>query len=64
MSNIAKSIIPMALMAMNAFPGSSKGEATIPSYKIEQPKVYTQLSKCQLQRMKGKKARKNRGKNR
>jgi len=36
----------------------------IRSYKIEQKKEETQLSKQELQRMKGKKARRNRGKNR
>lgn len=36
----------------------------IRSHKIEQKKEETQLSKQELQRMKGKKARRNRGKNR
>ena len=36
----------------------------IQSYKIEQKKEETQFSRQKLQRMKGKKARRNRGKNR
>lgn len=40
------------------------GPVKVSSHKIEQKEEKIQLSKQELQRMKGKKARRNRGKNR
>lgn len=56
----------LALLSMfGMFSGDGEGgRVSIPSHKIEQPKQSTQLSKQQIQKLKGKKARKNRGRNR
>ena len=51
-----------AMFNMFSLPGE-KGRASIPSHKIEQKKEEIQLSKQQIQKLKGKKARKNRGRN-
>ncbi len=61
-----KSALLYAMMLGGIFKGS-KGEdppAVIPSAKIEQKPVVEQLSKRKIQYMKGKKTRKNRGRNR
>ena len=50
-------------VAMSLLPKEEQ-PTQIRSYKIEQKKEETQLSKRQVQKMKGKKARKNRGKKR
>jgi len=55
----------MALLAgMLATVPEKDRPVVISSYKIETKKEEQQLSKCKMQRMKGKKARKNRGNNR
>ena len=62
MGSGSKLILPFIL---GMFSGAGeKGGALIPSHKIEQKKEVIQLSKRKIQKMKGKKARKNRGKNR
>ncbi len=62
MSKVAQ----LALLSMVGLMSRSQVEqpTQIRSYKIKQKKEETQLSKQELQRMKGKKARRNRGKNR
>jgi len=50
-------------VAMSLLPKEEQ-PTQIRSYKIEQKKEDVQLSKQQIQKMKGKKARKNRGRNR
>ena len=62
MGRSSKLILPYWLAGM--FSGGEKGRASIPSHKIEQKKEAVQLSRRQIQRMKGKKTRKNRGKKR
>ena len=62
MGSGSKLILPYWLAGM--FSGAGKGRASIPSHKIEQKKEETQLSKQQIQKLKGKKARKNRGRKR
>ena len=57
-----KLILPYWLAGM--FSAGEKGRASIPSHKIEQKKEGDQLSKQQIQKLKGKKARKNRGRKR
>ncbi len=62
MSKVAQ----LALLSMVGLMSGSRVEqpTQIRSYKIKQKKEETQLSKQELQRMKGKKARRNRGKSR
>ena len=62
MSNVAQ----LALLSLVGLMSRPKEEqpTQIRSYGIEQKKEETQLSKQELQRKKGKKARRNRGKNR
>ena len=61
MSKVAQ----LALLSLVGLMSRPEEQPTqIRSYKIEQEKEETQLSKQELQRMKGKKARRNRGKNR
>lgn len=55
----SKLILPFWLAGM--FSEGGKERASIPSHKIEQKKEEIQLSKRQIQKIKGKKARKNRG---
>ena len=62
MGRSSKLILPYWLAGM--FSGGEKGRASIPSHKIEQKKEEIQLSKQQIQKLKGKKARKNRGRKR
>lgn len=62
MGSGSKLILPYWLAGI--FSGGEKGRASIPSHKIKQKKEVIQLSKRKIQKMKGKKARKNRGKNR
>ena len=59
---IVKSVMPFLMGMLASDPNFRK--ATIPSYKIDAKKEEQQLSKQKLQKLKGKKARKNRGKNR
>ena len=55
----------LALLSMvGLMSGPMEQPTQIRSYKIEEKKEETQLSKQEFQRMKGKKARRNRGKNR
>ena len=63
MGRSSKLILPYWLAGMFSGVGE-RGRASIPSHKIEQKKEEVQLSKQQIQKMKGKKARKNRGKKR
>ena len=59
MGSGSKLILPFVL---GMFSGHGEGrKVSIPSHKIEQPKQHTELSTRQVQKMKGKKARKNRG---
>ena len=61
MSKVAQ----LALLSLVGLMSRPEEQPTqIRSYKIEQKKVEEQPSKQALQRMKGKKTRKNRGKNR
>lgn len=61
MSKVAQ----LALLSMvGLMSGSVEQPTQIRSYKIEQKKEEIQLSRRKLQRMKGKKTRRNRGKNR
>ena len=62
MSKAAQLALLATVGLMSALPGDRP--VKVPSHKIEQKKVEEQLSKQALQRMKGKGARKNRGKNR
>jgi len=62
MSKLAKLALLSAVGMITGLQG--KQPTQIRSYKIEQKKVEEQPSKQTLQRMKGKGARKNRGKNR
>jgi len=61
MGSGSKLILPLIL---GMFSGHGEPKASIPSHKIEQKKEEVQLSKRKIQKMKGKKARKNRGRNR
>ena len=63
MGRSSKLILPYWLVGMFSGTGE-KGRASIPSHKIEQKKEEIQLSRRQIQKMKGKKARKNRGRKR
>ncbi len=59
----SKLILPFLLMS-GLFARENVEQITIKSYPVKQPKQNTQLSKRKIQKMKGKKARKNRGRNR
>lgn len=54
----------MLLSMVGLMSGSGEQPTQIQSYKVKQKRVEEQPSKRALQRMKGKGARKNRGKNR
>ena len=55
----------LALLSMfGMFSGHGESKVSISSHKIEQEKEEIQLSRRQIQKMKGKKARKNRGRKR
>ena len=62
MGSSSKLILPFVLGMFSGHKGEAK--VSIRSYKIEQKKEEIQLSKRQIQKMKGKKARKNRGRKR
>ena len=62
MGNGSKLILPYWLAGI--FSGGGKGRDSIPSHKIEQKKEEIQLSKQQIKKLKGKKARKSRGRKR
>ena len=62
MGSGSKLILPFVLGMFSGHKGGAK--VSIRSYKIEQKKQHTELSKRQIQKMKGKKARKNRGRKR
>lgn len=67
MKNLGRSFSPLPiLMAVIAAlqPDEPTRKVKISTHEIEQKKEVAQLSKRKLQRMKGKKARKNRGGNR
>lgn len=61
---MSKKLALMTMLGLASTLTYKDGPVKIPSHKIEQKKVEEQLSKQELQRMKGKKARKNRGRNR
>jgi len=62
MSKAARLALFATVGLMSSLPGDRP--VKVPSYKVEQKRAEEQLSKQKLQRMKGKKNRKNRGKNR
>ena len=62
MGSGSKLILPFVLGMFSGHKGEAK--VSIRSYKIEQKKQHAEPSKRQIQKMKGKKARKNRGRKR
>ncbi len=52
------------LFGEGLFGGRNKENIVIKTYPVKQPEQNTQLSKREIQKIKGKKARKNRGNNR
>lgn len=59
-----KKIALLTMLGLLSSFGESEGKASISSHPVKMPKQHTELSKRKLKKMKGKKARKNRGKNR
>lgn len=61
---MANKILPLLLTLFASSFGGNNSEASIPSHQIKTPKQQTELPKQKLRKMRGKKSRKNRGKNR
>lgn len=59
-----KKIVLATLLGLLSSFGQDDGETSISSHPVKMPKQHTEPSKRKLKKMKGKKARRNRGKNR
>ena len=57
-------LLAMMLGLLSSFGQQDDGETSISSHPVKMPKQHTEPSKRKLKKMKGKKARRNRGKNR